>query len=227
VRRYSSASPEELVRFCSGSGDPEAWEEFVHRFHRLIAAVVLRTAAQLGDASPQTVDDLIQDTYLKLCADGFRLLRTFDARHSEAIFGYIKVVTANVVRDRFKAFHSQKRGADRLEGIPEDSVFTAGENHPGGAKAIERTVLIRQVERHLENCSIGKDHDRNTRIFWLYYRTGLSAGDIANLLGTGLTTKGVESIIFRLTKDLRARMVASDQASGMEARGAKEDILPA
>jgi RNA polymerase sigma-70 factor (ECF subfamily) len=197
VGRYSFASPEELVRFCSVSSDTEAWEEFVRRFHRLIATVVLHTATRLGDSSTQTVDDLIQDTYLKLCADGFRLLRTFEARHSEAVFGYIKVITTNVVRDYFKTTHSQKRGARR------------------------------EVERHLDTCVTGTDRDRNTRIFWLYYRAGLSAGAIADMFGTGLTTKGVESIIFRLTKDLRARMAADKRTSGKSAKDANEGFLPA
>jgi RNA polymerase sigma-70 factor, ECF subfamily len=78
---YSSISIEELIRQCSGSRTPQAWEEFVRRFHRLIATVILRTASRLGDASKQTVDDLIQETYLKLCADDFRILRTFEQQH--------------------------------------------------------------------------------------------------------------------------------------------------
>jgi hypothetical protein len=78
MESYSSISIEELVRRCTASRSPEAWEEFVRRFHRLIAAVILRTASRLCEASKQTVDDLIQETYLKLCADDFRVLRGFE-----------------------------------------------------------------------------------------------------------------------------------------------------
>ena len=69
METYSSISTQELVRRCSASRNPEAWEEFVRRFHRLIATVVLRTAGKLGDSSRQTADDLIQETYLRLCKD--------------------------------------------------------------------------------------------------------------------------------------------------------------
>lgn len=226
VGRYSSTSSEELIRTCSASGDAEAWEEFVRRFHRLIASVVLHTTGRLGDASTEMVDDLIQETYLKFCADDFRLLRKFDPRHPEAIFGYIKVVTVNVVRDHFKGFHSQKRGSNRLVSIPEGHISPAGENDLGSARLIERTVLVREVERHLDVCVTGPDRDRDKKIFWLYYRAGLSAGAIAALPGTGLSTKGVESIIFRVTKELRRRVVASSQTERDDLRSDK-GILPA
>src|ERR1700748_671860 len=114
---YSSVSIEELVRRCSASRSTAAWGEFIRRFHRLIATVILRTAARLGDSSRSTVDDLIQETYLKLCADDFRILRTFEQHHTDAFIAYVKVVTANVVRDHFKAAHSLRRGANQVESI--------------------------------------------------------------------------------------------------------------
>ena len=90
------------MRRCSVNGEVGAWEEFVRRFHRLIAAAVLRTASRLGDCSTSTVDDLIQETYLKLCDNNFRILRGFGQRHPDAFLGYVRVVTANVVRDYIK-----------------------------------------------------------------------------------------------------------------------------
>jgi len=39
--QYSALSAGELVRQCARSADKAAWEEFVRRFHRLIAGVVL------------------------------------------------------------------------------------------------------------------------------------------------------------------------------------------
>src|SRR5580658_950916 len=122
METYASLSIENLVRRCATSHSPEAWQEFVRRFHRLIATVTLRTAGRLGDASKQTVDDLIQETYLKLCADDFRILRSFEQQHPDAFTGYIKVVTANVVRDHFKSAHSKKRGAGNLEQLADEYV---------------------------------------------------------------------------------------------------------
>jgi RNA polymerase sigma-70 factor, ECF subfamily len=227
METVSSLSIEELLRQCSIAGSGEAWEEFVRRFHRLIATVAMRTADRLGDSSKQTVDDLIQQTYLKLCDDNFRVLRNFQQQHRDAFIGYIKVVTANVVRDHFKAAHSEKRGANRVERIMEEFIPPAGDGSAGSPKAIERAVLIQEINHQLDLCVLGPDQERNNRIFWLYYRAGLSARAIASLPGMGLTAKGVESIIARITKDLRQRMVEPKGAESARTSGAGEGILRA
>jgi RNA polymerase sigma-70 factor (ECF subfamily) len=224
---YPSLSIEELVRRCSTSRSPQAWEEFVRRFHRLIATVILRTASRLGDSSKQTVDDLIQETYLKLCADNFRILRSFEQQHPDAFTGYVKVVTANVVRDHFKSAHTQKRGAGHLEQMDEDFVPMAGEDSAGSPKSIERAVLIQEITRHLDICIAGPDQKRNSQIFWLHYRAGLSARAIAILPGIGLSTKGVESIILRITRELRERMADPKIVLQDQLRHASEGFLPA
>jgi RNA polymerase sigma-70 factor (ECF subfamily) len=223
---YSSISIEELVRRCSASGEIGAWEEFVRRFHRLIASVVLRMALRLGDSSTETVDDLIQEIYLKLCSDNFRLLRSFDEHHPDAFLGYLKVVTANVVRDSFKSLHTQKRGSDRIRDIPDYAIPAAGEESAGSPKTIEREVLIQEIQRCLDLCLVGIDRERNSKIFWLHYRTGLSAAAIASLPGIGLSTKGVETIILRITRDLRKRLAAPKKVGSVEIRHRTEGILP-
>jgi hypothetical protein len=63
-----------------GNGRPRGREEFVRRFHRLIAKVVLRIATRLGDSSRGTVDDPIQETYLKLSSDNDRIFSRFEHR---------------------------------------------------------------------------------------------------------------------------------------------------
>src|SRR5262249_54164894 len=109
---YASLSAEELVLACGQSDDAAAWQEFVRRFYRLIATVALRVARRWGGSSPQIIDDLVQETYLKLCADNLQMLRSFKSQHPDAFYGYLKVVTANLVHDHFKAVHSSKRGSD-------------------------------------------------------------------------------------------------------------------
>jgi RNA polymerase sigma-70 factor (ECF subfamily) len=227
MEHCSSLSIDELLRRCSASSNAEAWEEFVRRFHRLIATVILRTASRLGDASKQTVDDLIQETYLKLCADNCRILRGFEQQHPDAFTGYVKVVTANVVRDHFKSFHTQKRGAGQLEQLADDFVPVSVANSAGSPQSMERAVLLLEISRHLELCVAGPDQERNRQIFWLHYRSGLSARAIASLPGMELTTKGVESIILRITKDLRQRMAEPRLEVPQQIYRAPEGLLPA
>src|SRR5262252_7334981 len=172
---YASQSPEELILTCMQTEDVAAWEEFVRRFQRLIASVALRIARRWGEPSPQVIDDLVQDTYLKLCADNFRLLRRFKSNHQDAFYGYLKVVTANLVHDHFKAAHSSKRGS----GAVEFAADAAGV--PSTAKNSERGILLREIDATLSRLAAGPQLQRSRRIFWLYYRVGLTASAIAAL----------------------------------------------
>jgi len=227
MENYSSLSIEELVRRCSASRSADAWEEFIRRFHRLIATVVLRTSSRLGDSSRHTVDDLIQETYLKLCADEFRILRGFEQQRPDAFIGYVKVVAANVVRDHFKSSYTQKRGSGQVQQLASDFVPLAADGSDGSAQSIERTVLIHEISRFLDLCVSGPDQERNTQIFWLHYRAGLSARAIADLPGMMLSTKGVESIILRITRELRLRMSEARNADGAAPPTPGEGLLPA
>ena len=198
-------SPEALIELCI-DGDAAAWEEFMRRYHRLIAGTVFRTTQKWREPSPATMDDLIQEIYLKLCADDYRLLRAYEPKHPDAIYGYLKVVTANVVHDRFKASHSEKRGGDQvmqdlttLENQSDDSL--------GSKQAMERQILLREIDAHLTASLSGDTAERDRTIFWLYYRQGFTTKAIASLPAIGLTMKGVESTILRITKLIRRRMV--------------------
>jgi RNA polymerase sigma-70 factor (ECF subfamily) len=204
---FAQLSPEAIIEMCV-NGDVAAWEEFMSRYHRLIAGVVFRTTQKWGEASSLTMDDLIQDTYLKLCADDYRLLRAYDPKHPDAIYGYLKVITANGVHDRFKALHSEKRGGDQIV-----ENLTTLENRSGAGEvfgsqdAMEREILLREIGAHLKASLSGDTADRDRTIFWLYYRQGLTTKAIASLPAIGLTIKGVESTLMRMTKMVRRRMV--------------------
>src|SRR5689334_89996 len=104
-------SVEELIRACAISNDGAAWEEFVGRFHRPVSISIVRVAQKWGAIPQQVVDDLVQETYLKICADQCRSLLNFSTLHPEAVAGYVRTIALNVANDHFKALHSKKRGS--------------------------------------------------------------------------------------------------------------------
>ena len=205
---YSSMTAEQLIRACAESHDGAAWQEFVSRFHRPVSLSIIRTARQWGALPQQVVDDLVQETYLKLCANRCRLLRDFATQHPEAVAGYIKTIAINVARDHFKAAHSKKRGSGGTSQMPENAEPFAENGSLGSKDAIERELLLKEIDHCLEGCLAGPDQQRDRLIFWLYYQQGLSARAIAALPTIGLTAKGVESAIFRLTLMVRERMAS-------------------
>ncbi|MGA3196173.1 MAG: sigma-70 family RNA polymerase sigma factor [Terriglobales bacterium] len=206
-------SLEELIQACTENGDAAAWEEFVRRFHGLIAAVVLRTARRWGSNSPELVDDLIQETYLKICADRKLLLSEFKPRHPEAFYGYLKVVTSNVVHDYFRARHSQKRGLGLAESSLDDVEFMRTALTAAASEDVHRNILLQEVDGILCSALTGDEQTqaRDRTIFWLYYRYGLTAPAIARLPSISLGVKGVESVIYRLTRLVRERLTPLDE----------------
>jgi RNA polymerase sigma-70 factor (ECF subfamily) len=212
-------SASQLICTCAQSNEGAAWDEFIARFHKPISISVFRTANQCGWQGDRIVDDLVQETYLKLCADRCKHLLEFVEQHPDAIVGYVKTVAANVAFDHFKAINARKRGSGNLL-QPLDAVEPRGTiDGPGGQMAIERGALLRQINDCLTTCSKGEGLDRDRLIFWLYYQQGMTAKAIAELPTVGLTVKGVESAINRLT-----RMVREHIAAGYETKAHGQDL---
>jgi DNA-directed RNA polymerase specialized sigma24 family protein len=71
---------------------------------------------------------------------------------------------------------------------------------------MRRSVLLAELDRMLRSAPevIG---DRDRALFWLYYLQGLTAEEIARLPVSGLTAKGVESALRRVTRWLREEIV--------------------
>jgi len=209
VARYLAFSSTELVRACAGSKDERAWAEFIRRFQMVIAAAVLRTARHWGEPSCSQLDDLIQDTYLKLCENDSRLLRSFQPRHEDSIYGFLKVVAANVVHDHFKSALAAKRGAGQTEAIMEPVQMDPKTSGTDGFDAVSQRLQLEQVEKILRQVTAGKDQEKKRTIFWLRHRQGLTASEIAAIPSIGLTTEGVESVLLRLAIMIRGHLISS------------------
>jgi RNA polymerase sigma-70 factor (ECF subfamily) len=199
-------SDTELIRVCAEGHDDAAWVEFVCRFRRPITLSIIRIAHQWGESPQQVVDDLVQDTYLKLCADSCRQLLEFAERAPHAVVGYIKKTAVNVAHDYFKSLHSQKRGSGEVSQIMEEFDPRASPSDLGGEKAIEQEIQFQQIDECLKSCLEGPDRERDRLIFWLHCRQGMTAKEIAALPDINLSAKGVESVIFRVLRLLRERM---------------------
>ena len=196
---YHSLSASELFRHCSDPANAAAWDAFRSRFHQLIVLTAYRTAQRWGDHTPNAVEDLVQETYVKLCADQCRVIRSFVPVDENSVFGFLKVFTANTVHDHFKALHAEKRKL-----LHSESLEAAQESVPAlPDRRVEQQILLREVRECLAGKLSGATAKRDQTIFWLYYQQGFTAEAIAALPTIGLSSKGVESAIFRLTQVVR------------------------
>jgi DNA-directed RNA polymerase specialized sigma24 family protein len=124
----------------------------------------------------------------------------------EAVLGYIKTIAINVTHDHFKSLHSQKRGAGETDQLLDDFEPAAQGGSFGGPEAMEREVFLKQVHEQLQTCAAGSNQERDCLIFWFYYLQGMTAKAIAALATVKLTAKGVEAVIYRLTRCVREHL---------------------
>ena len=212
--RYSSLSLKDVVCLCAESGNDEAWEEFVSRVGRPISLTIMRTASRWGEPSRPLVEDLVQATYLKLWEGGCRLLRDFAIQRPEAILGYLKKTAANAAHDYFKHGHSQSSGGDKPHVSTSDVDPEAGNEVHGSQDKIAFGIFLTEIDECLKRCLTGPDQDRDRTIFWLYFRQGMSAKEIASLPTIGLGAKGVGSVIERLKQSVREQILSSPSDFG-------------
>ncbi|MBV8438475.1 MAG: sigma-70 family RNA polymerase sigma factor [Silvibacterium sp.] len=202
---------EELIRACAESSDSAAWEEFMSRFHGDISLSIIRTARRWGFSPQEVVDDLVQDTYFKLCSDKCRRLYEFAITHRDTINAYVKTVAINAARDYFKSQQSRKRGGRSVVQSSEELELKAKSESLGGQYAMEREILLHQIDDYVQRCTEGPSQERDRTVFWLHYRRGMTAKEIAQLPAIRLTVKGVESVISRLKRCIVAQMLRSEE----------------
>lgn len=204
--RYSSSSLKDVVCRCADARDDEAWEEFVARVGKPISLTVMRTAALWGQLSRSMVEDIVQQTYLKLWEDNCRLLRDFAVQYPEAILGYLKKTAVNLTHDYFKHLHTQSAGGEVPHVSTADIDPQAGGEVHGSHESISFQILLDQIDAHLRQALSGPDQERDRTIFWLYFRQGMSTREIAALPTIGLGSKGVGSVIERLKHCIREQI---------------------
>jgi RNA polymerase sigma-70 factor (ECF subfamily) len=170
---------------------------------------VCRVARRWNETRPEIFEELVQETYLHLCCKDRQALRGFQGEDEEAIFKFLKTVAANITHDRLRAQNAAKRGASLTEAATDDS-----ESKPPRLIAVpcdvERNVLLSEIERWLDKLVSGRDAERYKTVFYLYFRQGMTAASIAQIPALELTTKGVESVLSRLTRALKDKISSAN-----------------
>jgi RNA polymerase sigma-70 factor (ECF subfamily) len=196
----------DLLQLCLSSDEQEQWGEFVRRTQPLIASVIINTVRRWKTPAPSLVDDLIQDTYVKLFANDKKALRAIKNEYENTIFGYLKVIASNVVRDHFR---QPVNKADEIE--LSDAALPPG---PQDRERLEFLHKKEEIKGILETLSASETYHRDVAIFWLFYEQGYTAKEISLLPSFGLTVKGVEAVLFRLARHARERLGPKEPKTG-------------
>jgi RNA polymerase sigma factor (sigma-70 family) len=212
----SSATMNDLAKACARSADAAEWGELVRRCMPLASLVAMRVSRMwLSAPSPATVDDIVQEIFLKLCERERRILRDFEPRGEDSFLGLLRLVSASVANDYFRRQYSAKRGG-KVVTMPllEDGAQILSATMQSAVE-MRKSTLMEQLDRKLRSAPevIG---ERDRAFFWLYYRQGFTAEEIAGMAGSGLTSKGVESALRRVTLWLRAAVDRNSEPEVVE-----------
>ena len=141
------------------SGNKRAWDSFVTAAAPLINAVVRRALTSYG-LNEEDVMDAAQDVFVRLCANDYRLLKTYDATRA-GLSTWLAVVSRSAAVD-----HARRR---RQATLPLDDV-------PEASLGVE--------DRHVEKLKIpqGLLTDRQTLILKCLYDEDKDVSEVAQLL---------------------------------------------
>lgn len=172
----------------------------------VVALAARRVSAVWGDHSNASVNEIVQEVFLKLCEDERRILREFEDRGNDSFLKLLRMITASVGTDYFRRIRAEKRGgrlsATPLEpGMPGEDIFD-----PESTNGVEWPALMAQIDGLLRGFPRSVSR-RDRTLFWLYYRQGLTAEAISRIPAMNLSAKGVESAISRLSRLLRDTII--------------------
>lgn len=193
----------------SQAGKSDAWEGFLARFHELIIATVVRTSSSSGLPNRTDVDDLVQEVYLKLCANDYQILKRVRSDHPNGVYALVKAVAYSTTIDHLRRLRNpvtDTRHTLSLEVLEQDLALTRPVENE-----LDRRMLFERLDAMLDSVCPPDTVLRDRNVFWLYYRQGFTAKEIAALPVMGLTVKGVESLLFRLTVALRGQLTSPAQ----------------
>lgn len=196
---------EELVRLLLATRDEDLradlWCEFWRRFQPVIARTIRRRILRYTRrVDLDWVDNLVQETFLKIFKDDCKALRNFEFRHENALSCLLKVMAAHVVEDDIRKRNSDKVGGGQtLEDI--DNMLQPPSDDFRAVASMFNNLRMNEIENCLQRRKSEPNFVRDHKIFWLYYRNGFTALEISQLPDIGFkNVKGVESALLRLIK---------------------------
>lgn len=190
------------------------WLDFFSCFHQEITKTVLRQTSKWCRATPEIVEDLVQETYFRLADPARQIIASFRPRGPGSAKAFIHTIAKHIVIDFFKSQFTEKHGAGITVPTTEETDAVVHQGASGTQDYLDRQVLLNQIDQCLQALEKNATAERDRRIFWYYYRIGMSAREIAELPDIALGAKGVETVILRLTRLVREWMVEKTMRTG-------------
>lgn len=205
ARKGNSAEETALLAALLATRGTEAarqkrWEEFVHKYERLITSCVLKVLRRYGAVfSGEDLDDLVGDVWVTLLRDDLRKLRQYDAERGFRIASFIGLVATNTTID-----HLRSR---QVEATPLDQVM---EDYASLAQAAPRDTVEDREQAELARTALSRLSTDERAFVYEVFHAERSPEELARTLG--VTTNTIYSRKFKIREKLQ-RIVATLEAA--------------
>jgi len=126
------------------AGEKLAWDRFVEKFAGVLYGVALRTLrARVPSFSAEDAKDVMQDVFLRLIKDDFRLLRTYQPERA-SLSTWLTVVTRSAAIDWLRRPELQKDSVELEDTLraPEDNPFGGRLELPRGLLSDRQATVL-------------------------------------------------------------------------------------
>ncbi len=207
----------------AGADDP-LWREFIARFRTGIRITVLRTLRTEAERtpgvdaneSPELIEDLTQEVFVRLLEWNRRALSRFQGRTELSAHTYLNTITVNLVRDHCKSLRSLKkpRVTASLSHPVTPEIAAEGPNYAqtlvsegtGPERLIAAKELREQIRVAIDQAAPSASTvARDRSIFQLFFVERLTVDEIARKRSIRLSASGVEKRIRRIREALKVR----------------------
>ncbi|HUZ75259.1 MAG TPA: sigma-70 family RNA polymerase sigma factor [Stellaceae bacterium] len=171
-------------------GEKGAWDGFVRRYAGLILAAVRGVAREGAE-----LDDLVQEVFVRLCKDEFRLIKAYDPARA-GLSTWLTIVARSTARDVQRRRHPP---ATPLDSVPE--------------------IMLAVEDRRLEPVKIpeGMLSPRQKLVLTMLYDRDMEVAEIAQVIGVDPQT--VRSTHHKAMLKLRTHFALDDAGPKTERRG--------
>jgi len=206
----------DLLWLCvANREDHSAWSEFLRRILPKLRYFIRSTICQSAFGfrfskvsslvAGEGVDDLIQSTLVRLIENDCSLLKRFWGRTENDLFAYLAVISRSVVHDCWRRQHALKRNRPQISHSRRFHMVTTHPRSCPAYTAREREILAGEVlglaNRALDVADCFSE--RNRLIFKLHFFDDLSAAQIVQCRGIGLSKGGVERVLSRVKERIK------------------------
>jgi DNA-directed RNA polymerase specialized sigma24 family protein len=204
----ASIPTEDLLRRCAGSahGHNQAWEVFIHRYEPAVRSGVRQGWFLAKSRRPQTadVDDLVQEVYCHLLAEGRRRLRRCRHRGGRRMGAFLYRMAVRVVLDQHRMENAQRRGggswSHHAKSVRWIDEFPAPAGCSDPRLPLERREALRcAFRRHVEG---RPQRRRDLQIWLLATAAGFRCREIAAAMPGRLSENQVSKALQRVRHTL-------------------------